>query len=81
MDFEKYSERARGFLQAAQTRALGEGHQRFAPEHLLKVIIDDREGLAANLIKSAGGDLRLPSSRSIRPWRTCRRSLAAAPGS
>ncbi len=56
MDFEKYSERARGFLQAAQTRALGEGHQRFAPEHLLKVIIDDREGLAANLIKSAGGD-------------------------
>ena len=56
MDFENYSERARGFLQAAQTRALGEGHQRFAPEHLLKVILDDREGLAANLIKQAGGD-------------------------
>ncbi|MBC6405533.1 MAG: ATP-dependent chaperone ClpB [Rhodospirillales bacterium] len=56
MDFENYSERARGFLQAAQTRALGEGHQRFAPEHLLKVILDDREGFAANLIKQAGGD-------------------------
>ena len=56
MDFENYTERARGFLQSAQTRALGEGHQRLAPEHLLKVIIDDREGLAANLIKAAGGD-------------------------
>ncbi|MBC6417223.1 MAG: hypothetical protein GDA47_05390, partial [Rhodospirillales bacterium] len=56
MDFENYSERARGFLQDAQTRALGEGHQRLVPEHLLKVIIDDREGLAANLIKQASGD-------------------------
>jgi len=56
MNLEKFSERARGFLQAAQTKALGEGHQRLAAEHLLKVIIDDREGLAANLIQSAGGD-------------------------
>jgi ATP-dependent Clp protease ATP-binding subunit ClpB len=56
MDTEKYSERARGFLQSAQTWALGEGHQRLTAEHLLKVIIDDREGLAANLIRAAGGD-------------------------
>jgi len=56
MDIERYSERARGFLQSAQTKALGEGHQRFAPEHLLQVLIDDREGLAANLIRAAGGD-------------------------
>ncbi|HKY93731.1 MAG TPA: Clp protease N-terminal domain-containing protein, partial [Kiloniellales bacterium] len=56
MDLEKYSERARGFLQSAQTWALGEGHQRLTPEHLLKVLIDDREGLAANLIRAAGGD-------------------------
>ncbi len=56
MNLEKFSERARGFLQSAQTKALGEGHQRLAAEHLLKVIIDDREGLAANLIRSAGGD-------------------------
>ena len=55
MDFEKYTERSRGFLQAAQNMALARGHQRFAPEHLLKVLIDDPEGLAAGLIKAAGG--------------------------
>ncbi|MCW0232956.1 MAG: ATP-dependent chaperone ClpB [Ferrovibrio sp.] len=55
MDFEKYTERARGFLQAAQTMALARGHQRFSPEHLLKVLIDDPEGMAAGLIRAAGG--------------------------
>jgi ATP-dependent Clp protease ATP-binding subunit ClpB len=53
MDFEKYTERARGFVQAAQALALREGHQRFTPEHLLKVLLDDPEGLAANLIQTA----------------------------
>jgi len=56
MDFEKYSERSRGFVQAAQSLALRSGHQRFTPEHLLKILLDDREGLAANLIRAAGGD-------------------------
>ena len=56
MDFEKYTERARGFIQAAQGLALREGHQKFAPEHLLKVILDDEEGLAAGLISRAGGN-------------------------
>src|SRR3970040_1776975 len=56
MDFEKYSERSRGFIQAAQSLALRSGHQRFTPEHLLKILLDDREGLAANLIQAAGGD-------------------------
>jgi ATP-dependent Clp protease ATP-binding subunit ClpB len=56
MDFEKYTERARGFVQAAQNVALREGHQRFSPEHILKVLLDDPEGLAAGLIGSAGGD-------------------------
>jgi ATP-dependent Clp protease ATP-binding subunit ClpB len=56
MDFEKLTERARGFVQAAQSLALREGHQRFSPDHLLKVLLDDEEGLAAGLIKSAGGD-------------------------
>ncbi|HKR23680.1 MAG TPA: ATP-dependent chaperone ClpB, partial [Allosphingosinicella sp.] len=56
MDFEKYTERARGFIQSAQSLALREGHQRFAPEHLLKVLLDDPEGLAAGLIGAAGGD-------------------------
>ena len=54
MDFEKYTERARGFLQAAQTLALRRGHQRFSPEHLLKALLDDEEGLAANLMRAAG---------------------------
>ncbi len=56
MDFEKYTERARGFLQAAQSLALREGHQRFTTEHVLKVLLDDEEGLASNLIKAAGGN-------------------------
>jgi len=56
MDFEKFTERSRGFVQAAQTAALGQGHQQITPEHLLKVLLDDNEGLAANLIRAAGGD-------------------------
>ena len=56
MDPEKYTDRAKGFLQSAQTLALREGHQRLTPEHLLKVLLEDREGLCANLIRAAGGD-------------------------
>ena len=56
MDFEKYTERSRGFVQSAQTLALRSGHQRFQPEHILKVLLDDKEGLAAGLIRAAGGD-------------------------
>jgi ATP-dependent Clp protease ATP-binding subunit ClpB len=59
MDFEKYTERSRGFIQSAQSFALREGHQKFTPEHLLKVLLDDEEGLASGLIKAAGGDARL----------------------
>ena len=55
MDFEKYSDRARGFLQSAQTLAMGQGNQQFTPEHVLKVLLDDPEGLAAGLITRAGG--------------------------
>ena len=58
MDLEKYTERARGFLQSAQSLALREGHQQFTPEHLLKVLIDDPEGLAGGLIDRAGGRSR-----------------------
>ena len=47
MNFEKYTDRARGFVESAQSLALREGHQQFAPEHLLKVLLDDPEGLAA----------------------------------
>ncbi|MGL4636270.1 MAG: ATP-dependent chaperone ClpB [Beijerinckiaceae bacterium] len=58
MNFEKYTERARGFVQSAQSLATRESHQQFAPEHLLKVLLDDPEGLAAGLIAQAGGDSR-----------------------
>ena len=56
MEFEKYTERSRGFVQGAQTLALRSGHAQLVPEHLLKVLLDDEEGLAANLIQAAGGD-------------------------
>ena len=56
MNFENFTERARGFVQAAQTIALRENHQQFVPEHLLKALLDDPEGLSANLIRAAGGD-------------------------
>ena len=55
MQFENYTDRARGLIQAAQTIALRESHQQFTPEHILKALLDDQEGLAANLIRAAGG--------------------------
>lgn len=57
MDFEKFSERSRGFIQASQGLALRSNHQQFLPEHLLKILLDDKEGLAANLIAEAGGQV------------------------
>ncbi|PZU94513.1 MAG: ATP-dependent chaperone ClpB [Chelatococcus sp.] len=59
MNIEKYTDRAKGFLQAAQTIALREGHQQFTPEHLLKALLDDNEGMAAGLIDRAGGQSRV----------------------
>lgn len=58
MNLEKYSERVRGFIQSAQTMALSRNHQQFTPEHILKVLVDDDEGLAASLIERAGGNVR-----------------------
>ncbi len=58
MDIEKYTERARGFIQAAQSLAMREGHQQFSSLHVLKVLLDDSEGLAAGLIDRAGGNSR-----------------------
>ena len=56
MDMEKLTERTRGFLQAAQTIAIRDFHQRLTPEHLLKAFLDDEEGAASGLIRAAGGD-------------------------
>src|SRR5258708_37956487 len=56
MQLEKYTERSKGLVQSAQNLALRSGHQRLTPEHLLKVLLVDSEGLCANLIRAAGGD-------------------------
>ncbi|RUT29468.1 ATP-dependent chaperone ClpB [Arsenicitalea aurantiaca] len=58
MNIEKYTERARGFIQSAQTLALGRGHQQFTPLHLLKVLLDDDQGMADGLIARSGGDAK-----------------------
>jgi ATP-dependent Clp protease ATP-binding subunit ClpB len=72
MDFEKFTDRARGFVQSAQSLALREGHQQFAPEHLLKVLLDDPEGLAVGLIDRSGG-------RSREALTAVEKALAALP--
>ncbi|WP_301076436.1 ATP-dependent chaperone ClpB [Sphingomonas sp.] len=58
MNLEKFTDRAKGFLQSAQTVAIRMNHQQIAPEHLLKALLEDEQGMAAGLIQSAGGDAR-----------------------
>lgn len=58
MNLEKFTERAKGFLQAAQTVAIRNSHQRISPEHLLKALLDDEQGMASGLIARSGGDAR-----------------------
>jgi len=72
LNFENYSERAKGFIQSAQTQALTRGNQQFAPEHLLKVLLDDEEGLAGGLIDRSGG-------RSREALAATEKALAALP--
>ena len=62
MNLEKFTDRAKGFLQSAQTVAIRLNHQRITPEHLLKALLEDSEGMAAQLIQRAGGDPRAASS-------------------
>ncbi len=64
MEFEKFTDRSKGFLQSAQSLALRENHQQLVPIHLLKVLLDDEEGLAANLIKAQGGDAKRALERT-----------------
>lgn len=58
MNLEKYTDRAKGFIQAAQTIAIRDGHQKFLPEHILKALLDDKEGFASKLIEKSGGDAK-----------------------
>jgi ATP-dependent Clp protease ATP-binding subunit ClpB len=67
MNLEKYTERARGFVQAAQNLAMREGHPQLAPGHILKVLLDDPEGLCAGLIDRAGGRSR-DAHAAVEQW-------------
>ncbi|TVQ30426.1 MAG: AAA family ATPase, partial [Geminicoccaceae bacterium] len=63
MQFDTYTDRAKGFIQSAQGVALREGHPQLLPEHLLKVLLDDNQGFAQTLITNAGGDGRLAQAQ------------------
>ena len=81
MNLEKFTERSRGFLQAAQTIAMREGNPTLTPEHLLKAIMDDEEGFASNLIKRAGGaPERVREAVDIAVGKLPRASGSAGPG-
>ena len=58
MNLDKFTDRAQGFLQSARTVAIRMNHQQIAPEHLLKALLEDEQGMAAGLIARAGGDAR-----------------------
>ena len=79
MNIEKYTQRAQGFLQAAQTIAMRDGHPQFTPEHVLKALLDDPEGLAAGLIDRAGGNSALAAAKSTPSSRASRRCPARPP--
>jgi ATP-dependent Clp protease ATP-binding subunit ClpB len=59
MNLEKFTDRAKGFLQSAQTVSIRMNHQRISPEHLLKALLEDSEGMCAGLITAAGGDAKV----------------------
>ena len=77
MNQEKYTERARGFIQSAQSLALRSNHQQLTPLHILKVLLDDKEGLAAGLIIAAGGD----AARALTATEVALNKLARVEGS
>jgi len=62
MNLEKFTDRAKGFLQSAQTVAIRNSHQRISPEHILKALLEDNEGMAAGLIQRAGGNAKLATA-------------------
>jgi ATP-dependent Clp protease ATP-binding subunit ClpB len=79
MNFEKYTERARGFVQAAQNLAVREGHPQLAPGHVLKVLLDDPEGLCAGLIDRAGGRSR-DAHAAVEQWLAKQPKVSGAAG-
>src|SRR5919197_1160531 len=79
MDFGQFTERARGVLQAAQMTALAGRHQHLLPEHLLKALIDDADGLAARVVRDAGGDPDLLKSAAEEALRRLPQGEGAGP--
>ena len=77
MNLEKFTDRAKGFLQSAQTVAIRMSHQRIAPEHLLKALLEDEQGMAAGLIGAAGGDAQARVARDRRGARQDARASRA----
>jgi ATP-dependent Clp protease ATP-binding subunit ClpB len=77
MNLEKFTDRAKGFLQSAQTVAIRMNHQRIGPEHLLKALLEDEQGMAAGLIRAAGGGAGGRSGVGQDPRRVRRRRAAA----
>ena len=77
MNLEKFTDRAKGFLQSAQTVTIRMNHQRITPEHLLKALLEDSEGMAAGLIKAAGGD----ASAAVRETDAALAKIPAVSGS
>ena len=74
MNLEKFTDRAKGFLQSAQTVAIGMNHQRISPEHLLKALLEDEQGMASGLIKAARNVMKRPPGvstqrTSLTSWR------------
>ena len=65
MNLEKFTDRAKGFLQSAQTVAIRMSHQRITPEHLLKALLEDSEGMAAQLIQRAGGNAKVAADAVV----------------
>ena len=63
MNLEKFTDRAKGFIQSAQTVAIRMNHQRITPEHLLKALLEDGEGMASGLIQRAGGNAQIAQAR------------------
>ncbi|NQW00347.1 MAG: ATP-dependent chaperone ClpB [Rhodospirillales bacterium] len=77
MEFENYTERSRGFIQSAQTLAVKSSHQQLTPLHLLKILLEDPEGLASSLINAAGGE----SARAVEATNAAFRKLPKVEGS
>ena len=71
MDFDKMTEKLRGFFQAAQSLAMRKNNQSLEPEHVLRVMLDDDQNVTDSLVTAAGGNITTLRKNWIRHWRNC----------